>query len=119
NRTLSITLDSAAASGGVEMYLGAGTLPTPADFVASSQNGFQPDQLLTLPHTEAGTYYLLVRAVGGAVSTAPYTLTATIPGFKIQRISPVVGGNNGQVTMTIEGAGFTPIGQVSLIADNS
>lgn len=113
--TISISLDSAAASGGTEMYLASGVLPTPTSYDFRSSSGFQPDQVLTLPYADATTYYLLVRAIGGNAGTASYTVTASHPAFGVDNISPIQGGNTGQVTISVNGSNLTLITQVSLI----
>jgi RHS repeat-associated protein len=47
-----------------------------------------------------------------------YSLKAEIIDFSIQDISTKKGSNRGQVTMAIEGAKFTPDGEISLIAND-
>jgi RHS repeat-associated protein len=114
-QSLILTLDSAAASGSTELYLRRGQLPTPWDFDLTSRTPSEPDQKLFVPVTQAGTYYVLVQSRAGSAATSAFTVTAALPGLKIENVSTNVGGNTGRVTVKIEGSGFTPSTIASLV----
>lgn len=105
-QTLRFNLASAAASGGVELYVRRAALPTPYAFdLVGRASG--PNQSVTVATTEPGTYFVLVRSRFGTAATAGYTLTASLPGFALQSLSPIAGGNTGRVTVTLDGSNFT------------
>ena len=115
-QSLILSLDSAAASGSTELYLRRGQLPTPWDYDFLSRSPGQPDQKLIVPVTQSGVYYVLARSRAGTAATSAFTVTAALPGLKVERVSTNVGGNAGRVTIKIEGGGFTPSTIASLVS---
>jgi len=101
--TLTVTLASAAASGETALYVGEAYLPTPYayDFASTLP---QANQSVTVPLTEAGTYYVLAHSVAGQASDTGFQITALFPGFTLQSASPNVGGNTGNVTLSLHGS---------------
>jgi RHS repeat-associated protein len=117
--SLVLALNSAAVGGSTELYLRRGRLPTPWEFDLTSRAPGEPDQTLIVPVTQSGVYYVLAASRVGEAAMAPFTVTASLPGFSIQNVSTNVGGNAGRVTIKLEGAGFTPQTLVSLVSGNT
>jgi hypothetical protein len=126
--TLRVSLDADAAGdeGSNELYLRYGDLPSSYAFDAAYDRPLSADQEVWLPSTQAGDYYLLLRARQGAANT-PVTLRADLLPLSITRISPDQGGsgstdNGGDpvnksplwVSVDIEGAHFKPGALVKL-----
>ena len=87
-----------------------GTLPTPYNYQQAAIVAKQPDQTAVVPDVlTAGTYYILAHSVSGAAATAGYTLTVTQTAtVSVAAVSPLTGGNAGNITLEIDGANFTP-----------
>ncbi len=104
-QTLQVSFSSQAANSLNELYISYGQAPSrgSADF---SFGSFAPNQSLTIPTTQAGTYYIL--AYGSSVPTSPesYSLTASILTFAVTAAKPGTVGNAGQSTIEIDGAKF-------------
>ncbi|MCZ8191304.1 MAG: right-handed parallel beta-helix repeat-containing protein, partial [Microcystis sp. LE19-338.1B] len=137
-----------------ELYVRYGDTPSSTQFDYRFTQPLFSDQEITIPSTQAGSYYVLAYAsevqpwladyqvnnlsgsegnlisgggaIGGGLVSFPitisltpsYSLKAEIIDFSIQDISTKKGSNRGQVTMAIEGAKFTPDGEISLIAND-
>ena len=113
-QSLLLKLDGLADSGAVAVYMKRGELPTPGSFDLRGQD-FLPDAQLILPQTlEASTYYILVEGQLGAAAISDFILTATLPGFSANQLSPTQGGNTGQVTIRIDGTNLSPMTQAHL-----
>ncbi len=90
-----------------------GQIPTPGSFdqVASNERALQQDLLLL---GRSGTHYVLVRNPDPAGHMQTIDLTPVTLAFSIQNIVPNRGSHRGQVTVTVAGAGFTPMDGVVL-----
>jgi hypothetical protein len=110
--TMTLDLDSAAASGRTRVLVALDRVPsgTNFDFQGDSVN---PDASVTVPLTRSGTYYVMVESLSASTQTG-FTLAATLPGFSVREISPTVAGNVGQVTLEIRGADLTDLTWVTL-----
>jgi|GEM_PF-1710728 len=98
-----------------ELYVRQGSMPSRGQYDFAAREGFVTDPSLTIPTTEAGTYYVL--AYGQAVSGAsPYTIRAEIIPFSITEVNANAVGNAGDVTLRIEGAKFGANTEFSLVA---
>ena len=108
-QTMRITLDSLAASGANEVYVRWGDVPTSAVFDAAYTDALSPDQAVTIPTTQAGDYYILVRSKQSAAGT-PVTLRADLMPLAITGVTPDTGGTGDDdhrwVTVDITGADF-------------
>ncbi|MEO0069618.1 MAG: CARDB domain-containing protein, partial [candidate division WOR-3 bacterium] len=104
--TLVISFDSESANAFNEIYLRYGEIPTRGQFDVGFSKVFSPDQEITLSSTRGGTYYLLI--YGNTGEPANYTIRADILQFSIRSVTPDHGSNLGQVTVTLEGAKFSP-----------
>src|SRR5262249_9534073 len=76
----------------------------------------QTQEQIALPSSHAGTYYILLQGIDGAGAGQTFTLTAQAANpLTVSSISTPEGGNDGPVTMTVSGTGFTPHTQLSLV----
>jgi len=106
--TLRVTLDSSAADGSNELYIRYGDIPTGYAFDAAYSNPVAADQQVVIPTTQAGDYYVLVRARQGGET--PVTLRADLLPLAITKVTPDQGGTGDDdhrwVTFDIYGASF-------------
>lgn len=114
--TVRLSLDGAGDGFNAnELYVRRGSMPSRGQFDLASHDGFETDPSLTIPTTEAGTYYVL--AYGQSVGGSPaYTIKAEIIPFSITAVSANEVGNSGNVTLRIEGAKFGDNTEFSLVA---
>jgi hypothetical protein len=111
-RTMTLDLDSVAASGRTRVLVALDRVPGDGDFDFQSGSN-TPDASVTVPLTRSGTYYVMVESLSASTQTG-FTLAATLPGFSVRQVSPAVAGNVGQVTLEILGADLTDLTQVTL-----
>ena len=115
---------STSNAGVVDLYEQYQTPPTSAAFdhedvyAGSSSIGFGLDD------TQAGTYYILVTGTSLAGSGTSFTLSDTVAGFTVTRISPdvitpiasaIYSVQQTTATFAITGTGFTPSTTVKLV----
>jgi RHS repeat-associated protein len=113
--TLVVNLDAASDAGANELYIRYGDMPSRSEYDQSYPEAFSADQRIIVPSTRAGTYYIMAYASEGS---SAFSLEASVLEFSIQDIAPVQGSNQGQVTVTLEGAKFPVNGEVSLLAED-
>jgi len=91
-----------------------GYLPTVSNYDQASANLVATAQVITIANAQAGPYYILLEGREGAGTGQPFTLSATeIPAI-LNSVSPNIGSDFGQVTVTLTGAGFNPSDTVDL-----
>jgi RHS repeat-associated protein len=108
--TLQVALTSSAASGAVALYVRQGTPPTPYSYQAAADVASQPNQTVSVPQiATAGSYYILAHSISGAAANASYTLIATQTNVLTVSTPPTpqMGGNGGNVTISIGGTNFS------------
>ena len=105
-QTLQFTLNSQTATASDELYVSYGTMPTRAQYDFRYGQPFEADQKITIPTTQAGTYYILAYADSVPGTTENYDLTAALVPFSIQTVTPGLVGA-GPVTLQVSGARFT------------
>ncbi|MUH00351.1 hypothetical protein F7734_52020 [Scytonema sp. UIC 10036] len=127
--TLQVTFDSLADNAFNELYIRYGEVPSQTEFDYGFEN-VSADQQIVVPFTEAGTYYVLARAIK-APEWIPrlvvdenttvsgmgnnYTIEAKTIDFGITSIGQTVGDRGGKITLEIDGAKFTPYMRAELI----
>ena len=114
-QTLTLSLDSEATSGSTGLYLRRGAIPSSDDYDIRHSGGYEPDQQLVIPTTQAGDYYLMAVGQSGLASTSAFTLTALVTGLKVQSLAPAQASNIGPITFKVKGSRFTLDSEVSLI----
>ncbi|MDB5307932.1 MAG: repeat-associated core domain protein [Gemmataceae bacterium] len=115
-RSLVLTVAGVATSGPLELYVKRGALPAPYDFDFAARQAGQSGQVLIVPKTQPGVYYVLVHGVGVTTASAAFTLTATQPGLGLLPPGLTSGGNGGKVTIPVHGTDLTPNSVISLVS---
>src|SRR5208282_2438968 len=115
-QTVSVTLLGSSPASQNELYVRYGAVPDLGDYDFLYSNPFSPNQAVSIPTTQAGFYYIMVRGGNEPGGPLAYTLEAVAVPLGIASVSPVNIGNNGQVTITLAGARFQPGAVVSLVA---
>ena len=107
-QTLQIAL--AAGSGDVtasnELHVSFGTTPSRSQADFTGNQPLSPGQTITIPATQAGSYYILAYADSLPTTSENLTLTATIIPFSVTQVTPATVGNAGPSTIEIQGAFF-------------
>jgi hypothetical protein len=111
---LDLTSNEPAATN--ELFVAFGRAPTPGDFDFTGPAEFTSKPGILVPSSQAGTYYILVRAatLPVGVTTETYNLKARALPFSITAVTPPFAGSPGQVTLTLDGAGFRETTEVFL-----
>ncbi|MDZ4804357.1 MAG: CARDB domain-containing protein [Candidatus Eisenbacteria bacterium] len=105
---LRLDLSSTEAGATNELYVAFDRAPTPGDFDVSGPPTFTAGPSILIPSIQDGTYYILIRAAAlpSGVTSEVVTITARALPFSITSVSPTVIGSPGEVTLTVDGAGF-------------
>jgi hypothetical protein len=119
NETLAVTLDSAAPEGANELFARFGAVPNRAEYDAGNSRLLATNQVVVIPDTQQGHYYILLHATDVLNPPMAYTITFRTMPFGIESVSPTTLGDNGHVTMTITGARFEPGAAVSLVSGSA
>ncbi len=98
-----------------EFFVAYGRLPTRSDFDFVANDPTQLMRTITFASPQAGPYYVLVHGREGVGTGQPFELFAEHVGLAINGVTPSRGSNVGDVTSTIQGAGFTPTSAVHLV----
>ena len=101
-----ITFTGDSASGQNELYARWNDVPSRSKFDFGFSEPYAANQEILIPKAIAGTYYLLAYGNNTAGNRQNIKLLARILEFEIRKVSPVAGGNTGQVTLKIEGSKF-------------
>ncbi|MGD1277561.1 MAG: CARDB domain-containing protein [Tepidisphaeraceae bacterium] len=106
NETLDFSLTSQAASASNELYVSYGTMPTRADYDYRYSQPFQANQQITVPNTQAGSYYVLIYGNSVPGNAENYSITASAIPFSITAVANGTVDNSGPSTIEISGALF-------------
>ena len=110
--TLQVTSDTERDDIAIELFLRHDDAPTSSKFDASYAGRLVPRQIATVPETEPGEYYILVRRfkdpddASSPDDEAPVTLLARVLPLQVNNVHTDVGGDSRYVTVTIDGAQF-------------
>ena len=119
--TVRIHLDSEdSLSGAVNMlYVSHNNIGNNLNYTYSTIGQFTHNPELYIPSTEDGYYG--INAIGSTPvgSSQAVTLSADILPFELREVSPIVGGNNGMVTVELTGSRFRPDMRVWMRRDSS
>ena len=116
--TLRFNFKTAAVNAFNELYVSLGTMPTRGQY-AYRFPAAGPNQQITVPVTQAGTYYVLAYGAAGLPTGGePYTLMASLVPFSIEAVLPAKVGA-GQATVEIDGAQFNSTTTFQLLVPNS
>jgi RHS repeat-associated protein len=113
----SATLIAASFAGvaGGQLFVAYGHVPSSTSYDEAATDLAQSTQQILLPGTQAGTYYILVHGSYGSSGGKNLTLSVQSLPLKVVSISPNQGGNDGTVTVAVEGSQFTVGAAVSLV----
>lgn len=118
--TLQVTFDSLSDQGFSELYVRYGDMPSQSEFDYGFED-ISADQNVIVPTTEAGTYYILARAVEApdwigyqqidentiiSGLGTEYSIKVETVDFGISSIAQTVGDRGGKITIEIDGAKF-------------
>ncbi len=113
-QTLQFFLEGGVADN--ELYVSYGTMPTRSQFDYRYTPPAEPDLTITIPTTQAGTYYVMAYDETVPRFPAAYTLTATEIPFSVTSAVPNSVGNAGSATIEIDGSLFDRATTFQLIA---
>ena len=118
-QTVNVTLNGASTNSFNELYARYGAVPDLGayDFIYNSP--LAPNQQITIPTTQAGWYYIMVRGGNEPGGPLGYSLAANIVPFSITSVTPNQIGDSGQVTITVRGALFQSGASVQLVSGNT
>ncbi len=108
DQTLALVLSSLSPASANELYVRRGALPNLGTYDFAYSRPLAANQEITVPTTEAGFYYILVRGASVPEGSAQFSLQGNIIPFSITSVTPNRIGDNGQVTITVKGARFRP-----------
>lgn len=103
--TVRITLDHASTTAWTQLYASLGKLPADADSDFVFSNPSAPDQEVIIFNSQAGTYYILVRATTDSNPSASkaFTLLAAAVPFGVDGVQPPIVGAGEEVTLRVTG----------------
>jgi len=111
--TLRLRLDSSALTADNQIFISYNAMPTRSQFDFTNSEPFVADSEVIIPTTADGSYYILVNPVSGPF-LQDYTIQAEIIPFGVQNIDISQGGQDGNVTIKLNGAKFLPTSKVFL-----
>ena len=113
--TVRIDLDHADPDASTELLVDHESVPTRGRFELRSQAVGDPDQVVTIPRTNAGTYFVCIRSIdGGPGGDSTYSLRATTLPFLVGSARPARIGDTGRVTLTVLGGRLDDDVEISL-----
>jgi hypothetical protein len=117
---LRLSLDIApSGSPEVEFFVRHGEVPDRIHYDYHSYQTLNPHQVIKIPNTQTGTYYVLVSGIHTPSPSSSYTLLANLIPFSIEAVSPTAIGDSGQVTLKLYGGGFEDGATVALVGSDT
>jgi hypothetical protein len=101
-----VSLDLAGNGGVTELYVGRGYLPTLQQFDARQMQWHDADVSVVLPATSTPSYYVMAYCRRLPTGSTEFTVSAQIPDFGVQSVTPGTVGNTGYVTFAVRGYQF-------------
>jgi parallel beta-helix repeat protein len=89
-----------------ELYLRFGQVPSRSTYDFNFTDVLSANHDFVVPTLQAGTYYLLAYGNTSVGTKQPVTLFAKVLDFEIRKVTANRGGNNGKVTVRVDGAKF-------------
>lgn len=111
---LRFTLDGPGDDVAHDLWVGHNSVPSRSRNDVGSGEQFTPDPVLTVPTTEAGTYY--VRIDASAFVSGAYSLRADLVPFSVEAVDEDTVGNSGEATVRVDGARFDAGTKFELVA---
>ncbi len=113
-KTLQLSLTSDTGGGENEIYVKYQGLPSSLNYDATFSGYLLANQTATIPTTQGGTYYVLIRGDADGTNSPVHLLASYLP-FEVNNVTPDAGGDSAYVTATITGAGFQQGALVKLV----
>ena len=117
-QTIDITGSVPSPTTKYEFFLRYGAPPTFDQFDQESPFTFDTQQQLSIRDAQQGTYYVLFHELSSLSGATPLQIASKIETFEVDSVSPALGSNVGDATVTITGAEFTPGAVVSLVGSD-
>src|ERR1035437_8393386 len=103
----SVNLALFGVTGSVQLFVGAGFVPTPQQFTYQQVEFDSASASVVIPAGSSQIYYVMAYAQTLASTPAPYTIQASTVSFGLTSISPAAVNNGYSQTITFIGGGFT------------
>ncbi len=103
---LVLNTGSGDATASNELYVSFGDTPSRSQADFTGNQPLSPSQTITIPASQAGTYYILAYADSLPTASENPRLTASVVPFSITSLSPRQVDNAGPSTLEIDGARF-------------
>jgi RHS repeat-associated protein len=103
----SVNLALFGVTGSVQLFVGAGFVPTPQQFTYQQVEFDSASASVVIPAGSSQIYYVAAYAQTLASTPAPYTIQASTVSFGLTSISPAAVNNGYSQTITFIGGGFT------------
>jgi RHS repeat-associated protein len=103
----SVTLALRGIAGSVQLFVGAGYMPSPQHFTYQQVEFDSSSASVVIPAGSSQIYYVAAYAQTLASTPAPYTIQAANVSFGLTSISPAAVNNGYSQTITFIGGGFT------------
>lgn len=117
---LKLSLDIApSGSPEVEFFVRHNEVPNRIHYDYHFDQTLSSHQVIKIPNTQTGPYYILVSGIHTQSPSSPYTLLGTRMAFSIESISPLAIGDSGQVTLKLYGARFEQGATVALVGPDT
>ncbi|MCP5528023.1 MAG: pre-peptidase C-terminal domain-containing protein [Verrucomicrobiales bacterium] len=115
DRTTKLTLAAGGGGAGLRFYVQRGHVPTPSDYEVASEKGDGGEQEARLLGDDL---FIGVLNESGRADPIPFTVSSASTQLDIRKVTPSTVGNQGKVTLKIEGDEFTRAAQVALTTSN-
>jgi hypothetical protein len=114
-----VTLKGDSVNGNNEMYLRYGDVPSRSTFDYGFSSPFEGNQEVLIPEVQTGTYYIMIYGETSNGNQQHMSLYARKLNFEIRKVTPIEVGNNGQITLKIEGSKFNESTVFGLMLDSA
>jgi RHS repeat-associated protein len=108
-----------AAALEANIYVSFNAIPTPETYDQAATSQTQTSATFLLHAAQTGTYYVVVDGRPDVTGSEAFTLTPTLQSYGPAVVSPNVGVDLGDATLTVSGSGFTSGTTVNLVEGNT
>ena len=105
--------------GKAAFYISYAAMPTPTEYDFHYKNLNDLLQQLSIPGTREGWYYVLIHNLQPESDPYDISIEPELLNFEIRSVSPSLGSNNGETTLTIHGSKFGPDAKLNLIGPDT
>ncbi len=117
-QTLRVRLEHDSDAAWTELYVSFASVPTPGRFDLRFDHPAQRFQEVTIPAVDAGSYFVLARAIesGGQLLPDGVNISAQVVPFAVDTATPMRFGDQGRVTVEVTGSQFEDGVSAALVA---